>query len=179
MLRAVWVSHIAVFSLCSAGCHRKRVPPLSGDLRMSDRYSARQLLAGFHALEQNQWRWTARRFAVVLKPPAGSERTGATLQLKLFIPDAQIQKIGPMTLHAEVGEVSLAPETFTEGGSLLYCRDVPAKLIGSDLLPVVFSFDKALAPFQSDGRELAAVVSEVLLAPKDQVVEQCRSSDGR
>jgi hypothetical protein len=166
MVRAVCIN-LVIFSISLAGCHRKRVPPPSSDLRMSDKYSAKQLIDGFYDLEQNQWRWAAGRFAVVLQPPAGSERTGATLQLKMFIPESQIQKLGPMTLSADVGEVSLAPETFTKGGSFSYCRDISPKLIGPNLLPVVFRFDKALAPFEADSRELAVVVLEVSLQRKN------------
>jgi hypothetical protein len=166
IFRAACLVSMVIFALPSAACRKKRIPPPSSDLRMSDSYSPRQLIAGFYKLEQNQWRWTARRFAVVLKPPPGSEQTGATLQLTLFIPESQIEKLGPMTLSADVGEVSLSSETFTEGGSLSYRRQIPPALIGSNLLPVVFRFDKALAPFQTDGRELAAVVSEVSLEPR-------------
>ena len=166
MVRAVCIN-LVIFSISFAGCHGKRVPPLSSDLRMSDKKSAKQLIAGFYDLEQNQWRWTARRFAVVLQPPAGSERTGAVLQLKVFMPESQIQKLGPMTLSADVGEVSLAPETFTKGGSFSYCRNIPPKLISPNLLPVVFRFDKALTPFEVDGRELAVVVLEVSLQQKN------------
>jgi hypothetical protein len=177
--RAACIINIVVLFVFLSGCHKRRAPSFSSDLRMSDRSSAKQLIDGFYDLEQNQWRWTAHRFAVVLKPPTGSERTGAVLQLKMFIPEAQIQKIGPMTLSADVGEVSLAPETFTEGGSLSYCRKIPPKLINPNLLlPVVFNFDKAVPPSQADGRELAAVVSEVSLKPKDQVLEQCQNADG-
>jgi len=149
-----------------AGCQPKRIPP-SSDLKMSGSSSEKQLISGFHPLENNRWRWTARRFAVVLQPPAGSERTGATLRLQLFIPASQIQKLGPMTLTADVGEVSFAPETFTQGGTFSYSRDVPPALFHNYLLPVVFTFDKALAPTGADGRELAAVVTEVSLEPRN------------
>jgi hypothetical protein len=168
MIRAACLLSIIVFSLLSAACHKKRVPPFSSNLKMSDPSSARQLIAGFYSLEQGKWRWAAGHFAVVLKPPPGSERTGATLQLKFFIPDTQIDQLGPMTLSADVGDVSLASETFAEGGILCYRRDIPPALIGPNLLPVVFRFNKVLAPFQTDGRELAAVVTEVSLELRKQ-----------
>ena len=168
MIRAACLTGIVIFALPLAACHKKRVPPFSSDLKMSNPYSERQLIAGFYQLEQNQWRWAARRFAVVLKPPPGSERTGATLQLTFFIPDAQVEALGPVTLGADVGDISLASEELTKGGSFSYCRNISPSLIGPGLLPVVFHFDKALPPSPTDGRELAAVISEVSLQPKKQ-----------
>ena len=145
-----------------AGCRGKRVG-LSSDLKMSDAFSERQLIDGFHDLEQKQWRWTKRRFAVVLQEPAGAERNGGTLRLQLYIPDSQIQKLGPITLSAEAADMSLAPETFIKGGTHSYARKVPPALFRGALLPVVFTCDKALAPSDNETRELAAVVSEISL----------------
>jgi hypothetical protein len=145
-----------------AGCQSKRAVALSSDVKMSDSASAKQLIDGFHPLEEHKWRWTARRFAVVLQPPAGSERTGATLRLQLFIPDLEIATLGPITLTADVNDVSLASETFTKAGTFSYSRAVPPALLHNELLPVVFSFDKALST-PDDRRELAAVVTEVSL----------------
>jgi hypothetical protein len=167
MVRAAPICVIAM-SAAFAGCQVKPVV-FSSDLKMSDSSSAKQLIAGFHTVENGQWRWTARRFSVVLQPPAGSMTSGAVLRLKLFIPEPSIRNLGPMTLSADVGEVTLAPETFTRPGSLSYSRDVPPSLFGPNLLPVVFYFDKALAPLDTDGRELAAVVSEVSLEPKSKL----------
>lgn len=166
MVRAFYLTSTLILALLFSACHKKPATPFVSDLKMSDPNSERQLIAGFYQLEQNQWRWAARRFAVVLKPPPGSERTGAILQLKLFIPESHIAELGPMTLSADVGEVSLLPEKFTKGDSFTYRREVPASSVGPNLLPVVFSFDKALEPYQTDGRELAAVVSEVSLQPR-------------
>lgn len=162
--------YIRVYSLAVwaffAGC-RHEPPPLSNDLKMSDPSAERQLIAGFHGLEQHAWRWTARRFAVVLIPPAGSTRFGATLRLQLFIPAPLIQRLGPMTLSADADEVSLDPETFTKSGKFSYVRHVPATAFRRAVLPVVFSFDKAVEPGQVDGRELSAVVTEVALEPEN------------
>ena len=130
---------------------------------MSDALSERQLIAGFHDLEQKQWRWTKRRFAVVLQQPRGAERNGGALELHLFIPDSQIQKLGPITLSAEAADIPLAPETFIKGGTYLYTRKIPPAAFPNALLPVVFTYDKALAPSDNETRELAAVVSEVSL----------------
>jgi hypothetical protein len=151
-----------VLSLALAGCQTKQIP-FSSDLKMSDPSAERQLLAGFYGIEAGQWRWAKRRFVVVLRPPQDSVKNGATLTIKLFIPGSQMEKLGDVTITADIGDVTLAPGTFSEPGSLTYSREVPGSLTGSELVPVVFTLDKALAPFQADGRELGAVVSEVSL----------------
>jgi hypothetical protein len=124
------------------------------------------MIAGFHALEANSWRWTARNFAVTLLPPPGADRKGALLRLRLVIPDGQIEKLGPMTLSADVDDRTLNPQTFSKGGDYDYVRDVPADVLRTNLAPVIFTFDKALAPSLGDGRELAAIVTEIALLSK-------------
>lgn len=151
------------FSMSLAGCHKKPVEPFLSDLKMSDPHSNRQLLAGFYGLEDGRWRWASHRFAVVLQPPSGSKQTGARLQLQLYIPERQIEIIGPMTLVTDIGEASLAPKKFMKGGAFVYSCDVPSELIGPGLLPVVFTFDKAIQASGTDGRELGAVITEVSL----------------
>ena len=154
-----------VIALASISCHAKRVA-FSSDLKMGDALSDRQLISGFYGIEQKQWRWAARRFAVVLQPPPGSERAGGTLRLHLFIPASQIEKFGPITLSAEAEDAPLAPETFSQGGSYTYSRNVPAALFRATLLPVVFTLDKAIGRSEKDSRELGAVVTEVSIEGK-------------
>src|SRR5437868_2069769 len=135
--------HIIAISLVSAGCQPKTRVALSSHLKMSDRSSNLQLIAGFYGLEQDRWRWTARRFAVVLQPPGGSERDGATLRLRLYIPDTEFPKLGPMSLTADVDDASLGSETFITPGSLSYSRYLPPALLRTDMLPIVFTFNRA------------------------------------
>jgi len=113
---------------------------------MNDASVASQLVAGFYETEANSWRWTAGKFAVVLQPPTGSDRTGATLKVQLFIPDVQIQKLGPMTLQANLNDRPLDPQTFDKPGTYEYSRDVSADNLRSNLVPVVFRLDKFTSP---------------------------------
>jgi hypothetical protein len=159
--RALCILAVAV-AVVMTGCYRKRYRPVS-DLKMSDPDSEKQLTSGFYTLEQGQWRWASRRFALVLLPPPGSQQAGAVLRLKLYLPEEQIQRLGPMTLKADVGEHSLPPAKFAKGGAFEYSQNIQPSLLGSNLLPVVFTFDKAIPPSPADGRELGAVVTEVSL----------------
>lgn len=147
--------------LLLASCHAVKEPVSSIDI--ADPETKNQLLSGFYQLEDQAWRWTAREFSVALKPPQGAERHGATLRLVLYIPDSQIQLLGPMTLAASTGSYALDPETFSKGGTYSYLRKIPPSALDTSLLPVDFCFDKALAPLSADGRELTVIVSKIEL----------------
>lgn len=159
---AVHLPFLFILSILAVGCHRK-VKPLVSDLKFSDKNSERQLIAGFYSEEGDGWRWTKHRFAVVLQVPPSTRSTGASLEVQLYIPASQIEHLGPMTLTAEVNDTELAPETFPKAGSYTYTRTVSPGLLSQAVLPIVFTFDKASEPRNSDARELAAVVSRVSL----------------
>ena len=133
---------------------------------MSDASAASQLAGGFYGLEEKRWRWAAREFAVMLEPPRNADETGAELQLQLFIPDKQIQDLGPMTLNADVDGYALEPRTLASGGGNTQTWEVPAAALRSSLVRVNFSFDKAMPPTSADARELAAVVTRAGLIVK-------------
>ncbi len=149
-----------------SGCARDPKKWLLTSLQTSDPAAAKQLVAGFYDVEGGNWRWTAQHFFVNLQPPREADQTGAMLEVKLFIPDSQIQKLGPLTLSAKVDQYQLEAETFTTPGSYTYSREVKGAALRSDIIPVSFSFDKSLPPFLADGRELGAVVSEIGLHAK-------------
>ena len=160
---SLYVSFIRILMLLfvSLGCHHVREPV--SKLAFADVTTSNQLLTGFWWLESNSWRWTAREFSAALQPPENAEIRGATLYLHLYIPDSQIELLGPMTLTAITEGHSLQPETFSRGGTYVYTRELPKDLMVTSILPVKFSFDKALPAGQSDGRELAAIVSGIEL----------------
>jgi hypothetical protein len=146
-----------------AGCHHKAPQRPVSVLNTADRTITKQLVGGFYPIEANAWRWTARQFIVTLLPPPGSDKQGAKLELHFVIPDAQIAKLGPMTLSADVDDYSLTAETYSTGGEHDYTRDIPASLLRTNSVPVIFRFDKASPPTAADGRELGAVVSLIAL----------------
>jgi hypothetical protein len=152
---------MVVAAVLSAGCHAVKEPLSS--IEMSDPKTAKQLVSGFYQLEDERWRWTAREFAVALKPPDQAEKRGATLRLELYVPDTQIEMLGPMTVTASVGRYALDSETFVKGGTYTYLRKIEPDALATSLLPVSFCFDKALSPLEADGRELTVIVSKVSL----------------
>lgn len=139
---------------------------LASMVHAADPRASMQLVKGFHEVEQNAWRWTMANFSVMLRPPVGAAQNGATLELKLAVPEPVIQKLKSVTLSATVEGVPLENETYTKPGDYVYQRDVPAKAFVGDAVSVDFSLDKAIPPGDVDQRELGIVVSSVGLKAK-------------
>lgn len=170
-MRRLILKLIPVLLLClvvaaTDGCRRKRKRNVKVDdepagmatmVHVADPRSAVQLVRGFHGVESGAWRWTQKTFAVVLKPPANSATTGANLQLKFSLPEVIVQKLGPMTISAHIGDTKLEPEKYEKPGDYTYSREVPPAVMKGDSLVVEFSLDKALAPGEVDARELGII----------------------
>jgi hypothetical protein len=156
-LLAIAACVLAAMPACS---HRR--PPASA-VRAGDPAIVRQLLSGFYGVESKNYRWTAGEFSVALRPPPGE---GGTLKLEFFIPGAQIDAIGPMTLTADVDDYELDCKTYTAGGMYTYTREVPAEALESNLVVVHFAFDKVAKPSERDARQLGAVFSSAGLYPR-------------
>jgi hypothetical protein len=148
-----------LYRLAADGEHSRAVSTLN----VADPAAADQLILGFHPVEAGAWRWTARRFSAVLGLPPGAKQNGAILALRLFIPGAQVERLGTMTLDATVNGHPLERRTFSRGGRYVYSQSVPASALASNVVPVEFRFDKAAPPTSRDSRELAAIVSSVQL----------------
>ncbi len=157
---------VAFLLLPLAGCHRVKTPVST--VRMGDLAVANQLLTGFYGVEgqgaNDSWRWTAPEFSLVLAPPPGAR--DARLLMRLYFPETQIKKLGPMTLTASIDGEPLPPETFSEAGSHDFVRDVPACFLETNLVPISFSFDTYAPHSAKEARDLAAVVLMAALEPK-------------
>ncbi|MCL5746505.1 MAG: hypothetical protein M1541_21670 [Acidobacteria bacterium] len=158
------------------GCNRKekiRVQQteeegatLASMVHMADPQAGSQLVSGFYDIEQNAWRWTAGKFAVVLKTPRGASSAGAMLQFKFSVPDAVLAKLKTVSLDAKVNGKSLSPESYTQPGEFVYSRDIPASLLTGNSVRVDFALDKCLSPGEVDQRELGVIASSIGLEPK-------------
>ncbi len=156
----VRVCSITLLAWVTIACHRQFKDPVSV-LNMNDDTIERQLLSGFYGVENNTWRWVRRDFFVTLGPPPGSAERGAVLEIKFFIPEQQISQLGPVTLTPKIGLRDLPPMTYSTGGSLQYRAELLPVEAETNVIPVDFHFDKAVAPTKTDARELAAVVSSI------------------
>ncbi|MDX2153158.1 MAG: hypothetical protein SFV54_20610 [Bryobacteraceae bacterium] len=170
MRRLTWCVAIAAL-LAAPSCKRRdRVvveatqeegQVLASVVHVADPRTATQLARGFYDVEGNSWRWTAGKFAVTLRPPAGAAQKGATLSFKFAFPDAVFAKTGPITVTANVGGAGLTPETYAKPGEQTYTRDVPATALGRDAVTVEFALDKSLPPSAADQRELGVIATSI------------------
>jgi hypothetical protein len=155
-----------VFESESFDLYRKTSDPqATSGVNVSDTAQAAQLLNGFYSIEGGKSRWTAKNFSVLLKAPPSSERSGAELALKLYIPDVQIRNLGAMTLHADAGGHELPAQVFSRSDEYTYSARVPAAALQSGFVVVNFRLDKSSAGLNGDARELGVVVTAVSLRP--------------
>jgi hypothetical protein len=161
-----WQTH--VFEDESYDLYRKTSESQAAStVNMADPVQAAQLLHGFYAIEGKS-RWTAKNFSVLLEAPPGSPERGAELSLQLYIPDAQIQKLGAITLSADVDGSQVPASTFSRSNSYTYSARVPAQALRSGFAVVNFRLNKSAIGLNGDARELGVVVTEVSLAPLSQ-----------
>jgi hypothetical protein len=133
---------------------------------VADPTAAIQLVRGFHALENDAWRWTMKNFTVTLRPPAGSDQSGAKLELKFVIPEVIFSQTGPLTVDAHLNNTDLGSENYSKAGDYTYTRDIPASALHGDTASFDFTVDKGIPPSEKDSRELAIIVSSIGLTSK-------------
>jgi tRNA (mo5U34)-methyltransferase len=115
------------------------------------------LLDGWHAMEAGDFRWTGRQFGVRLQ----SRQAGAcrALSFDFFLPEAHLERLGPLTLRAAINGCELPAQTFRHAGQNRYSQRFPEGAVAGGVAEIQFSLDKAAAPTPEDRRELGLVVS--------------------
>jgi hypothetical protein len=162
---------IAAAGLIASGCGKRdhipvgqteeEAPRMATMLHVADPRAEQQLVAGFHAIEQNSWRWTENHFSVKLRPPRDAALKGAILQLKFNVPEAVVNKLGAIALEAAIDGTALGKESYTQPGEFTYSREIAPKLLAGEAVQVDFAVDKYLPPSESDARKLGVVVTAV------------------
>jgi tRNA (mo5U34)-methyltransferase len=123
--------------------------------RAFDRERVTQLADGWHAIENGAWRWTARRFSMIVA--TGSwPGAGQRVNLKITVPESLAV---PLVLTARVGGEPIATHTLAARGEYECAQMVPA---GDEVL-LEFELDRALMPDARDGRERGIVVRAIEL----------------
>jgi hypothetical protein len=163
-------------ALGSTGCRRdekikleetdESTPAIASMVHAADPKASMQLTRGFHAVEQNSWRWTMGTFAITVRPPSGAAEQGAKLTAKLSMPEAVLQKVKQPTLTASIQKKPIGSHTFTAPGEFTFAAQVPPELLKNDAVTVEFSLDPHLPAGALDGRELGLVFVSAGLAPK-------------
>ena len=143
--------------LAAAGCSGSADATV---IDVADPGSARQLVSGFHQVERD-YRWTAGRFEVLLKPPRHASQSGARLIMELYVADELIAKNRDTTLDCSIDGAALAPERYVTAGSQRLVRDTPPLVSNPATLRCALSHP--LPPGPVDNRELGIVVSKIRL----------------
>lgn len=121
-----------------------------------------RLLEGWHAAEHGNWRWTEKRFGMLVQ----GNPAGKILRFRFTIPPAVIASLGSVSLHAAVEGRELPARTYAEPGDHVYSQPLPFALADAPI-QVHFELDRALPPGTLDERELGVVVSFDADAPTD------------
>lgn len=133
---------------------------LLSSVNVADPAAEPQLLRGFHGLEQQAWRWTERKFAVMLQPPPPGQPV--ILNLSFTLPGVVTEAVGAVTLTARVNGREVGSETFPEPGeSRQFEAEVPEGLLTGEPAEVEFELDKAMPPGERDPRELGIIVFSI------------------
>jgi hypothetical protein len=161
--------------MCLYGCRQDKIqlepteeatPALQSTVHMADPNASAQLVKGFHALEQNSWRWTMGNFAVVMKAPSGASVNGATLRADIAVPEPVIQQQGTVTLTASINGRQVGSTAYSKAGEYSFTADIPAFALPKEVVTINFDLDKFLHAGTVDARELGVIASSIMLLPK-------------
>jgi tRNA (mo5U34)-methyltransferase len=114
-----------------------------------------ELVSGWHALEQESWRWTAPSFSGV----ANLATAARTLEFRFSVPAAAFEQTGPRVLSVSVNGESLPPLSVDREGTHAYSQRLPVGLVAHGRTLLEFSLDKPYRPGGKDTRELGVVVA--------------------
>jgi len=115
-----------------------------------------ELLGGWHAPESAGWRWTEQKFSARIDPGAGRP---VRIELRFFVPQALIERYGPVTLHATADGSPLPSQTYSESARFTYRATLDSAAAAGAPVQLDFWLDHALPSSGSDERELGIVVA--------------------
>ncbi|MCE5306848.1 MAG: hypothetical protein LLG20_04345 [Acidobacteriales bacterium] len=163
----------AAFSLVllAGGCKRKskqqvhvveeEKSSISTFVHVADPRASSQLGSGFYDVEQGSWRWTGKKFSVLLAVPENPAQKKISLVFKMAVPEPVIQQLKTVTLSATVNGTPLPPETYRKPGEYVFSRELDAKVLGGSSAQVDFTLDKVLPPGANDSRALGLVATSI------------------
>jgi hypothetical protein len=118
-----------------------------------------RLISGWHEPEVSGWRWTEREFIVGFDGfPGIAERR---IAMRVLVPEALIEELGPITLRASAGGEELETQRLVAPGDHRVALQFKPRPGSAESDTVTFSLDKALAPRETDCRELGIVVGSI------------------
>jgi cephalosporin hydroxylase len=137
------------------------------ELRVADPAMKDRLLRGFFE-GTNAWKWTGRRFAVLLDAPPPLDAP-TYLVLDFNAPDELMNVVKEVTLTARVNGEVVGSEKYSATGRYFFQCKVPLPLLKKSPAEIEFELDKA-AKDPANGRELGLIVVNVRLNHPDETV---------
>lgn len=119
--------------------------------RHCPRYSV-HLKEGWHALEQNSFRWTESRFSIEINRPH-------LIHFSTFRFDFRLPSTGPVTLSSKVNGVEMPPASFDGEREQFYSIQIPNEALQGAAIRIDFAIDKWLPAGPADERELGLLVA--------------------
>ncbi len=114
-------------------------------------------IEGWHAIENEAWRWTHKRFAFGM---LSGQDTPTTLQFTFSLPRVVLEQHDKVELQASVNGVRLPSETYDFPGEHVYSQNIPPEAIGaSPSIHIDFELNQAICGIGEDGRELGLQVA--------------------
>jgi hypothetical protein len=155
---------ILLVLLALAGCNkvtaRAPVAPAQSVVSTADPQSAGQLTDGFYPIEDGAWRWTGKKFSVLLRTPHGAATRGATLVLNLAVPAPLIQHTRGITVTCAAAGTPLREEHYDQPGKYTLSRELESPIAASTAA-VTCNVDKTFKPDGNDARELGVIVASI------------------
>jgi len=142
-------------------------PAMVFELRVADPAMKDRLLRGFFD-GTNAWKWTGRRFAVLLDAPPPLDAP-TYLVLDINAPDELMDVVKEVTLTARVNGEVVGSEKYSAAGRYFFQCKVPLSLLKKSPAEIEFELDKA-AKDPQNGRELGLIVVNVRLNHPDETV---------
>ena len=125
--------------------------------------AAKQLVSGFYPVENQQWRWTAGNFSILLATPAAAATRGANLLFVFALPDAILQRTGPITLTASLNETEVGKATYDMQGSQRFFAKIPSALLQQSPVAIDFHLDRYVAKGVLEAREFGVIAESISL----------------
>jgi len=128
---------------------------LLAESRLARPAAAFSIGRGWHELEYESWRWTARRFSAVLNLTA--RLAPATLSFRFHVPREVLEQRPALALSAAVNGTPLGTAVFSTAGEHEYSAAMSSLEAGQ--VKVEFELDGAIRAADGDQRELGVLVS--------------------
>jgi hypothetical protein len=114
-----------------------------------------RILGGFHAIEQESWRWTTKQFALEVVLPQGRKTT--EFALKLIVPEAVVQAGRQVKVSCYCEGEKAGAITLDSPGAIEFRGVFTSRMLQQTVIPLEFEVESAYAA-AGDIRELGVIV---------------------